>query len=135
MPVKSKSRGNPSVKAKAKELLAFAYEHLREGQSAPELFIVIFGPHGKARMTFPTKKEWAAFQQSEEIKEIERLIETFDRSPSPSAGDPTANGHPSVTLRLPRSIHQSLVAEAAEEGVSLDQLCLSKLVAQLRELV
>jgi hypothetical protein len=28
-----------------------------------------------------------------------------------------------------------LLAEARAEGVSLDQLCLSKLVAQLRELV
>ncbi|MBI1830663.1 MAG: toxin-antitoxin system HicB family antitoxin [Planctomycetes bacterium] len=50
-------------------------------------------------------------------------------------GDVGANGHLSVTLRLPRSVHKALQAEAAAEGVSLEQLCLSKLVAQLRELV
>lgn len=46
-----------------------------------------------------------------------------------------SNGHLSVTLRLPKSVHAALLAEAAAEGVSMDQLCLSKLVAQLRELV
>ena len=45
----------------------------------------------------------------------------------------TANG--AISVRLPRSVHAALLAEAKAEGVSLNQLCLSKLVAQLRAVV
>ena len=61
---------------------------------------------------------------------VERLLNSF-ASPE---NDPAANGSHSVTLRLPKKLHQALLAEAAAEGVKLDQLCLSKLVVQLREL-
>ena len=37
-----------------------------------------------------------------------------------------------IGVRLARSVHAALLAEAKAEGVSLNQLCLSKLVAQLR---
>jgi predicted HicB family RNase H-like nuclease len=41
----------------------------------------------------------------------------------------TARG--AVSVRLPRSVHAALLAEARAEGVSLNQLCLSKLVVSL----
>jgi predicted HicB family RNase H-like nuclease len=37
--------------------------------------------------------------------------------------------------RPARSVHGALLAEAKAEGVSLNQLCLAKLVAQLRAVV
>jgi predicted HicB family RNase H-like nuclease len=40
-----------------------------------------------------------------------------------------------ISVRLPRSVHAALLAEARAEGVSLNQLCLSKLVAQLRAVI
>jgi hypothetical protein len=36
-----------------------------------------------------------------------------------------------VTLRLPKSIHGELLAEAKNEGISLNQLCLAKLAKPL----
>jgi predicted HicB family RNase H-like nuclease len=39
------------------------------------------------------------------------------------------------TRRLPRSVHAALLAEAKAKGVSFNQLCLSKLVAQLRAVI
>ena len=39
-----------------------------------------------------------------------------------------------ITLRLPVSLHSSLKAEAAAEGVSLNQLCVVKLAIPLRRL-
>jgi len=53
--------------------------------------------------------------------------------PRPSAILATANG--AISVRLPRSVHAALLAEAKAEGVSLNQLCLSKLVAQLRAVI
>jgi hypothetical protein len=44
-----------------------------------------------------------------------------------------ANG--AINVRLPRSVHAALLAEAMAEGVSLNQLCLCKLVAQLQAVI
>jgi predicted HicB family RNase H-like nuclease len=38
-------------------------------------------------------------------------------------------------VRLPRTVHAALLVEAEAEGVSLNQLCVAKLVAQLRSVV
>jgi predicted HicB family RNase H-like nuclease len=40
-----------------------------------------------------------------------------------------------IGVRLPRSVHTALLAEAKAEGVSLNQLCVAKLIAQLRAVV
>jgi predicted HicB family RNase H-like nuclease len=58
--------------------------------------------------------------------------------PTPSVknfGELLAHAHGAISVRLPRSVHAALLAEAKAEGVSLNQLCLSKLVAQLRAVV
>ncbi|MBN1491092.1 MAG: toxin-antitoxin system HicB family antitoxin [Phycisphaerae bacterium] len=41
-----------------------------------------------------------------------------------------ANGH--LSVRVLRSIHAALLAKAKKEGISLNQLCLTKLAVQLR---
>jgi predicted HicB family RNase H-like nuclease len=47
----------------------------------------------------------------------------------------TASANGAISVRLPRSVHAALLAEAKAKGVSLNQLCLSKLVAQLRAVI
>jgi predicted HicB family RNase H-like nuclease len=135
MAVKINSKPSPAVKTKARQLLTFAKERAQAGNGSAELFIVIFGPQGKARFMFPNKTERAAFERTAEHREIRKLIEMAASSSVGDEPDMMTNGHLTVTLRLPKSVHAALLAEAAAEGVSLDQLCLSKLVAQLRELV
>ncbi len=119
-----------SIKERGCQLLAFARKQLDHGSSGFDLFLALFGSRGKARMLFPTKKEWLAFERSDENKELQKLIENL-----PTSNQLALNGDFALTLRLPKSVHTALTKEAAAEGVSLDQLCLSKLVAQLRELV
>jgi predicted HicB family RNase H-like nuclease len=38
-------------------------------------------------------------------------------------------------VRIPKSLHAALLAEAEAEGISLNQLCLTKLAVQLRAAV
>jgi predicted HicB family RNase H-like nuclease len=62
----------------------------------------------------------------------------MDRLPAPPVKEfvellSSANG--AISVHLPRSVHAAPLAEAKAEGVSLNQLCLSKLVAQLRAVV
>jgi hypothetical protein len=82
-----------------------------------------------------TESERTAFAQTKECKQIFALL---DDLPQPAIKDfgtllATANG--AISVRLPRSVHAALLAEAKAEGVSLNQLCLSKLVAQLRAVI
>ena len=132
MAARKKTKPSAEVLARAKQLLAFAEE--RAGQAADwvELHNALFGLGGKANELFATESERTAFSQTAECK---RLFALLDRLPAPAARDfgelvATANG--AISVRLPRSVHAALLAEAKAEGVSLNQLCLSKLVAQLR---
>jgi predicted HicB family RNase H-like nuclease len=45
----------------------------------------------------------------------------------------SANG--AISVRLPRSVHAALLAEAKAEGVSLNPLRVAKLIAQLRAVI
>ena len=130
MPARAKPSISATAKAKVKQVLAFAQQKARHCKDPAELFVVIFGPRGKVNVTFPTEKERIAFAHAEEQEAIEDLFKTF-----PVASGSESNGNPTVTLHLPRSVYAALTQEAATEGVSLDRLCLSKLVAQLRKLV
>src|SRR6266852_4783422 len=135
MAVKVKPTVNTRFKAKAAELLTYAREKSRACRYSNELFNAIFSPSGQATVVFPKESDRAAFFRTKEYREIRKLADSLPRPPVEYVGDLLANGKLTVTLHLPKSLHQSLLAEAAAEGVSLDQLCLSKLVAQLRELV
>src|SRR5271165_5791242 len=100
-----------------------------------ELSNTLFGPGGKATLAFPTEAERTAFCKTAEYK---RLLSLMDRLPSPPVKefiDLTSSANGAISVRLPRSVHAALLAEAEVEGISLNQLCLSKLVVQLRAVI
>jgi hypothetical protein len=135
MPAKKETKRSSKVQARARQLLAFAEERAAEAADWVELHNVLFGLEGKATELFPTEAERTALSRTPEYK---RILALLDRLPSPVVKEfadllATANG--AISVRLPRSVHAALLAEAKAEGVSLNQLCLSKLVAQLRAVV
>ena len=90
---------------------------------------------GKATLAFSTESERTAFCKTAEYK---RLLALMDRLPAPPIKEIveyTASANDAIKRCLPWSVHAALLAEAKAEGVSLNQLCLSKLVAQLRAVV
>lgn len=135
MAAKKTEKNRGAITAKAKRLLAFAEQRARASSDWVELHNAVFGMGGKAMELFPTESERAAFIRTPECR---RLIALLDSMPPPPVKDfaemlATANG--AISVRLPRSVHAALLAEAKAEGISLNQLCLSKLVAQLRAVV
>ncbi len=123
------------ITAKAKIVLAFATEKARECRFSNELFNAIFSPTGKATELFPTESDRSAFTRTRESKSVFKLIHTLPNPPVTEFVDFSTNDNRTLSLRLPKSVHESLLAEAAAERVSLDQLCLSKLVVKLRDVV
>ena len=135
MPAKKRARVTGKVRARARQLLAFAEERAAQAADWVELHNALFGLGGKATALFPTEAERAALSRTPEYK---RVLALLDGLPAPAAKEfagllATANG--AISVRLPRFVHTALLAEARAEGVSLHQRCLSKLVAQLRAVV
>jgi hypothetical protein len=135
MAKKSKPQVSRAVAEKARQVLAFAQQQAEQAEDWIALHNALFGIGGKATELFPTEADRTAFSKTAECKRIFALMDTL---PQPAVRElpellATANG--AISVRLPRSVHAALLVEAKAEGVSLNQLCLSKLVAQLRAVV
>src|SRR5262249_25510410 len=100
-----------------------------------ELSNALFGPGGKATVAFAAGSERTAFCKTAEYKQILALMDRLPQPPVTEVVDLAASANGAISVRLPRSVHAALLAEAKAEGVSLNQLCVSKLVAQLRTVV
>jgi hypothetical protein len=131
----SKRTKRNTIAAKAREVLAFAEERAEKAADWIELHNALFGLGGKATELFTTESERTAFARTEERKRIFALLDGLPHPDVKDFGELLATANGAISVRLPRSVHAALLAEAKAEGVSLNQLCLSKLVAQLRAVI
>jgi len=86
----------------------------------------ILGLHGIVRRTFHTQQALSEFEQTEAFREIQLML-TKLREQGPVAAvvaEPTQV----ITVRLPKSFHETLRAEAHEHKTSMNKLCISKLL-------
>ena len=131
----NKKKVSAAIRARARELLAFAEERAKTASDSAEFSNSLFAPGGRAIEMFPTQPERAALFRTAEYRRIQALQAKLPKPPVRGTIElvPVTNG--TIIIQVPQSLHTALRAEANAEGVSLDQLCLSKLVAQLREVV
>lgn len=129
---------NTTSTAPVSEALAYARRLREKGLTWIEVSNALFGPGGKLTGLCPTEAERAALAKSAEFREILRVIEEArddEGDPIGSVGNWMATASGTTTLRIPKSLHAALLAEAEAEGISLNQLCLTKLAVQLRTAV
>jgi len=89
-------------------------------------FRVILGEKGLIRRAFGQGLELATFQRTAEYAEIQKMLAKLrERSKYPENEDEPTRV---ITVRLPRSLHEALKAEAHERKTNMNQLCISKLV-------
>jgi len=86
----------------------------------------VLGPRGIVRHTFPTREMLAAFKQTDGYQEILRMLAKL-REQGPTAME-TAEPTRVITVRLPKSLHESLRDEAYDHHTSMNKLCISKLL-------
>ena len=86
----------------------------------------VLGVEGVVRQTFRGQEQLADFEQTEAYLEIHRMLTELRKQDPlpPSQDEPTCV----VTVRIPRSVHEALRAEAHEYRTSMNKLCISKLV-------
>lgn len=120
------------------EGLRYARRLREKGLSWIEVSNALFGPGGKLTELCPTEAERAALAKTSGFKEILRVIEEArddHGDPRGAVGNWMSTASGTTTLRIPKSLHAALLAEAEAEGISLNQLCLAKLAVQLRSAV
>ncbi|MCY3022953.1 MAG: toxin-antitoxin system HicB family antitoxin [Planctomycetota bacterium] len=115
-----------------KGVLAGARHAARTAGTWADLSNALFDSEtGLLAKAYPTRKERERFLKTNEYKAIRKLLTTaMRRSGLVRSATPRKSGR--FVVRLPTSLHESLELEAAEEGVSLNQLVVYKLAAQLR---
>jgi hypothetical protein len=117
-----------AAKTKAQQALAFARQKVKQCDHWIEFSNALFGIGGKLGELFPTESERTQFTRT---SEYEAVMQMMDELQGPETED--CSGH--FMVRGPRSLHAALMKEAESEGVSLNQLCISKLSMQLRAIV
>ncbi len=123
------------MKTKEEKLLAAAHEAAKVAETWADLSNAVFDPEtGIVAKAFPTRKERERFLQTKEYRAIRRLIdEAQERTGLVEGATPKKSGK--FIVRLPRSLHAALHAEAKQEGVSLNQLVVTKLAVQMSSLL
>jgi HicB family len=108
-----------------------AEELARTAQSWADLSNALFNPNsGLITTAFPTPAEREAFIKTEQYKKIRQMLSNaIDTHGLVEGATPKKSGK--FVVRLPQSLHIALEREAQREGVSLNQLVVAKLAAQL----
>jgi predicted HicB family RNase H-like nuclease len=86
----------------------------------------ILGTQGVIRKLFSTRTEVTKFEQSKAYREIQRMLTRLRRKGA--ASTKTNETTKVITVRLPESVHEALIAEAYEHHTSVNKLCISKLL-------
>ena len=88
-------------------------------------FREVLGVDGLVRRLFATPEELVAFEKTDQYAEIQQMLARLrDRGALGEGKEPTRV----ITVRLPKSLHESLRAEAHDRKTSMNQLCISKLL-------
>lgn len=112
----------------AQQLLQIAIEAASRAECWEDIHNAVYGVGGPFSQLFATPAERTAFSKTAEYDQIRTLIQSL---PSRSGTSHEYNGR--ILVRVPKSVHAALAHEAEQEGVSLNQLIVAKLSAQLRD--
>ena len=108
------------------EVRRVATELFRQSPDWVTFFREILGVDGIVRKLFQTPEEVACFEQSAEYSELQQMLARLRGGAADGQGgrEPTRV----ITVRLPKSLHESLRDEAHNRNTSMNKLCISKLL-------
>ncbi len=116
-------------------LLKQAERMAQSVESWADLSNALFNPSdGLITKAYPSRAKREAFAKTETYKKIRALLaKAIETHGLVEGATPKKSGR--FVVRLPQSLHAALEREAGLEGVSLNQLVVAKLAAQLSDLV
>jgi hypothetical protein len=94
-------------------------------------FREVLGVDGIVRRAFRRPKALARFECSPEYARIREMLDDLRTRQRDQAADRETQRV--ITVRMPKSLHESLKSEAGKMRVSINTLCISKLLKMLDE--
>ena len=125
----SPPNGDVPIEQRGKEMLRLAQEAFSKTGNWVVFYREMLGAEGIARQLYPTPEEMRVFETSDEYAELQEMVAAM-RSQDASKGDATEPER-MITIRLPKSLHDSLRIEADEMNLSINKLCISKLLQRI----
>ena len=117
------------TESKNEEVLQTARAMFNQSPEWIMFFREVIGLGGTIRTAFPTPEQLTAFQQTTQYAEIqEMLAQLRQRGLNGQVDGETTRV---ITVRLPKSMHEFLRAEAHEQHTSMNKLCISKLLQMI----
>ncbi len=116
---------------KYQEVLQVAQDLYQQNPDWVTFFREVLGIGGLVRQTFIDIETLTIFEKSDEYEEIQHMLAKLRERivPSTDGNEPTRV----ITVRLPKSLHESLRTEAHDRHTSMNKLCISKLLQVIDE--
>ena len=114
---------------RGREVLRIAEEAFAATGSWVVFYREMLGIDGVVRKLFPAADEMREFETSPEFAELQEMVAAM-RSQDSSKGD-SAEPERMITIRLPKSLHDTLRVESDELNLSINKLCISKLLQRI----
>jgi predicted HicB family RNase H-like nuclease len=119
----------PDAGERGQEVHKMANQLYQQNPDWVTFFREVLGLNGYIRQSFRSREELDAFEHTEQYEQIQVMLAKL-RERNSSAKQPCSSFEPTrvITVRLPKSLHESLRAEAHEKRTSMNKLCISKLL-------
>jgi predicted HicB family RNase H-like nuclease len=114
------------------DVFRVADEIYQQRPSWVTFFREVLGVDGIVRQSYSTPEALAHFEQSPEYQKIQQMLAKLRENDSDLPGGPREPTRV-ITVRLPKSLHESLRAEAHDRRTSMNKLCISKLLQVIDE--
>jgi len=117
------------LEQRGREVLRVAQEAFTKTGSWVVFYREMLGADGVVRKLYSEPTEMRFFENSSEFAELQEMVAAM-RSQDSSKGDSTEPER-MITIRLPKSLHDALRIEADEMNLSINKLCISKLLQRI----
>jgi predicted HicB family RNase H-like nuclease len=107
-------------------VLKAAWDKYQASKNWVDFFREILGLTGVIRRAFPATELQTEFERSDAYREIQYMLRRLRERPDEI--DEQLEPTRMITVRLPKSLHESLRIEAHEHRTSMNKLCISKLL-------
>jgi predicted HicB family RNase H-like nuclease len=109
------------------DVFRVADEIFRQRPSWVTFFREVLGVDGIVRQVHSSPESLSQFEQTPEYQKIQQMLAKLRENDADLPGGPREPTRV-ITVRLPKSLHESLRAEAHDRHTSMNKLCISKLL-------
>ena len=121
--------GDTPNELRPQEILRIAQDAFSKTGNWVTFYREILGSTGVVRQLYPQTEERRKFETTETFAELQEMLAAL-RSHDPSKSDATEPER-MITIRIPKSLHDALKDESEEMSLSINKLCISKLLQHI----